>query len=245
MKLRTIVIDDEPIALGKLESYARKVPFLDPVTPFDNSLDALEYLSTHEADLIITDIEMPDLNGMDFAAGLTGNSMVVFTTAYEQYAVESYKVRAVDYLLKPYSFADFQRAANRALELFRSRGPKQESSTPTALFIKTDTRYVKVDPADILYIKGYGEYLQLFISSEAAPLVTLSSFAAIREKLPANFLQVHRSYIVNMENVKLIERQHIYIDRSTSIPVSDSYRAALQQYLSSRSVGAPAKPPKE
>lgn len=240
MKLKTIVIDDEPIALEKLRSYALKVPFIDLLGAFDNSMDALEYVSSNNVDLIFTDIEMPDLNGMDFIAGLASQPMVVFTTAYEQYAVESYRVRAVDYLLKPYSFADFQRAANRAWEQAQRKDSacKQPDSN---LFIKTDTRYIKVDQSDITYIKGFGEYLQVFLRTQPAPLVTLSSFASIKEHLGPSFLQVHRSYIVNMANVRQIERSHIAIDSQTSIPVSDSYRADLLTYLNSRTVGRTSK----
>ncbi|MDE6383735.1 MAG: LytTR family DNA-binding domain-containing protein [Paramuribaculum sp.] len=236
MKLKTIVIDDEPIALEKLRAYAMKVPYIDLLMAFDNPISALEYLSFHQVDLIFTDIEMPDLNGMDFVAGLTSPPMVVFTTAYDNHAVDSYRLHAVDYLLKPYSFVSFQQAAGRALEQARLR--EAPSPEPSAnLFIKTDTRYIKVDQADIYYIKGFGEYLQVYLRTQPTPLVTLSSFAAIRRHLGPEFLQIHRSYIVNLDNVRQIERSHITVADDTSLPVSDSYRAALQQYLSNRTIG--------
>lgn len=236
MNLRTLVIDDEPIALEKLRSYVDKTPFLTLAAACDNPLDALDFLASNSVDLIFTDIDMPDLNGMDFVKSLADAPAVVFTTAYEQYAVESYSVRAVDYLLKPYSLADFQRAANRALETV-SRRSEARPQTPGSIFIKTDTRHVRVNLSDIIYIKGYGEYLQLYIRDRSTPLLTLSSFSVMKQHLTPNFLQVHRSYIVNMDCASMIERNHIIMPDSASIPVSDGFKPAFQEYLSAHVVG--------
>lgn len=242
MKLRTLIIDDEPIALEKLGNYVAKVPFLELVASCRGGLEALDYLASHEVDLVFTDINMPDLSGMDFVRSLTRVPMIVFTTAYQEYAVDSYRLSAVDYLLKPYGFADFQRAANKALELYRSR--MSEGSAPSSggpLFVKTDYRYVRVVPDEIRYVKGYGEYLQIFLTGQEQPLVTLSSFAAIRERLPGQFLQVHRSYIVNMDRIEQVERARIIMDRDTYIPVGESYKADFQQYLLTHSIGKTQK----
>lgn len=236
MNLRTLVIDDEPIALEKLRSYVDKTPFLTLAAACDNPLDALDFLASDSVDLIFTDIDMPDLNGMDFVKSLADAPAVVFTTAYEQYAVESYSVRAVDYLLKPYSLADFQRAANRALETV-SRRSEARPQTPGSIFIKTDTRHVRVNLSDIIYIKGYGEYLQLYIRNRSTPLLTLSSFSVMKQHLTPNFLQVHRSYIVNMDCASMIERNHIIMTDNASIPVSDGFKPAFQEYLSAHVVG--------
>lgn len=236
MNLRTLVIDDEPIALEKLRSYVDKTPFLTLAAACDNPLDALDFLASGSVDLIFTDIDMPDLNGMDFVKSLADAPAVVFTTAYEQYAVESYSVRAVDYLLKPYSLADFQRAANRALETV-SRRSEARPQTPGSIFIKTDTRHVRVNLSDIIYIKGYGEYLQLYIHNRSTPLLTLSSFSVMKQHLTPNFLQVHRSYIVNMDCASMIERNHIIMADNASIPVSDGFKPAFQEYLSAHVVG--------
>lgn len=239
MKLQTLIIDDEPIALEKLRSYVEKIPFLTLVAACNSPLDAASITASEKIDLIFTDINMPDLNGIEFASSLTGDPMVVFITAYDTYAVESYRLSAVDYLLKPYSFADFQRAANKALSLHRLKSPGTPSTAdrPETLFVKVDYRYINVHLADVRYIKGYGEYLQIFTSDRGQPLLTLSSFNAIRDRLPSNFLQVHRSYIVNMDRVRQIERSRIILDADTAIPVSDSYRDSFQEYLSSHSVG--------
>lgn len=248
MKLRTLIIDDEPIALEKLGKYVEKVPFLELVSSCESALDAIAVLNDTPVDLIFTDINMPDLNGMDFIASLSSTPMVVFITAYAQYAVDSYRLSAVDYLLKPYGFAEFQRAANKALEVYSTR--KQSVAAPQSpypqnandsLFIKVDYRYVRVKLASICYIKGYGEYLQIYTEGSANPLLTLSSFADIKERLSDNFLQVHRSYIVNMDQVESINRGRIIMDADTYIPIGDSFKNAMQAYLLEHSVGIPRK----
>ncbi len=246
MTLRTLIIDDEPIALEKLRAYVGKIPFLRLAEACAGGLEAMEYLSANDVDLIITDINMPDLSGMDFAKSLTGGAMVIFTTAYQEYAVDSYRLSAVDYLLKPYGFADFQRAVSKAMALHRLRHPEGTAPTPDApgqesIFVKTDYRFVRVLTGDILYIKGYGEYLQIYLADTQTPLTTLSSFAAIRGKLPAHFLQVHRSYIVNMDRIGHVERGRIVIGRDTYIPVGDSYKAEFSDYLGRHSVGRGGK----
>lgn len=236
MKLRTLIIDDEPIALEKLRLYVSKVPFLELAGSCNNAIDAINFLSQSEIDLIFTDINMPDLNGMELVSSLTKKPMVVFITAHSQYAVDSYKLSALDYLLKPYDFADFQRAANKALNMASS----QQTRTPgtdSSIFIKVDYRYLRVNFADIRYVKGYGEYLQVFVSGSASPLLTLSSFAAIMQQLPGNFVQVHRSYIVNMNQIERIERGRIILDQDTDIPIGNNFKASLQEHLQSHSIG--------
>lgn len=246
MKLRTLIIDDEPIALEKLKSYVEKTPFLELAAECQSAFEAIEYLSANEADLIVTDINMPDLDGLDFVKSLPKAPMVIFTTAYPQYAVDSYRVSAVDYLLKPYGFADFHRAAGKALELYSQRhqnAPAAETAPQPqgsgSLFVKVDYRYIRVSLADIRYIKGYGEYLQIYVSGSTSPLLTLSSFASIKERLTDNFLQIHRSYIVNMDHVGQIERNRVVMGPDLYLPIGDSFKAPFQAYLASHAVGKP------
>lgn len=245
MKLSTIIIDDEPIALEKMKSYVAKTPFLTLAGEFSNAGDALDFLASEHVDLVFTDINMPDLNGMDMTSAMPGRPMTVFVTAYSDYAVDSYRVGAVDYLLKPYTFADFTRAATRALDqatAHRSGTTADTSaSSPAPLFIKTDYRHVRVDPDTIDYIKGYGEYLQIYIAGARQPLVTLSSFARIRDSLPASFMQVHRSYLVNMHRVTHVERGRIITGDGAEIPVGDSYKAPLADYLDNHTPSRPRK----
>lgn len=249
MKLKTLIIDDEPIALEKLRNYVGKVPFLELAGACLNGIEAAEIISREKIDVIFTDINMPDMNGMEFISTLSCPPLVVFTTAYSDYAVESYRLSAIDYLLKPYGFTDFQRAANKALETYRLRSeqthrqPEEYASATTnkSIFIKVDYRYIRVNFSDILYIKGYGEYLQIYVSGTTSPLMTLSSFSSMNKHLPANFLQVHRSYVVNMNVVQSISKNRIIINSDTYIPVGDSYKDAFLSYLSSHSIGAAQK----
>lgn len=240
MTLRTLIIDDEPIALEKLRKYVELSPGLSLSALCADGFEAMEYLKDNEVDLIITDINMPDLNGLDFVKALPVQPLVIFTTAYPQYAIEGYKVSAVDYLLKPYGFAEFSQAVGKAVELLSLR-KKEALPVSESLFVKVDYRYVRVLLSDIRFIKGYGEYLQIFIEGRVNPLVTLSSFAAIKESLSDNFLQIHRSYIVNMDHVQLIERNRIIMDEENRLPVGESYKPAFQEYLAAHSIGKPDK----
>ena len=255
MKLRTVIIDDEPIALDKLRSYVEKTPELQLAGAFTNGMEALDMMTSPDdnVDVIFTDINMPDINGMEMVSALRRPPLIVFITAYADYAAESYRHSAVDYLLKPYSFADFQRAAAKVIERYQlihagAGQPTPQPATASArsdesgsIFIKVDYRYIRINLSDIRYIKGYGEYLQVFTTTSPTPLLTLSSYAAIREKLAPSFLQIHRSYIVNMDHVLHIERARMVMDADTYLPVGDSYKANLQAYLSSHAIGGAAK----
>lgn len=255
MKLRTVIIDDEPIALDKLRSYVEKTPELRLAGAFTNGMDALDMMTSSDdnVDVIFTDINMPDINGMEMVSALRRPPLIVFITAYADYAAESYRHSAVDYLLKPYSFADFQHAAAKVIERYQltrnaaGQTTPQPVQTPTrtdesgSIFIKVDYRYIRINLSDIRYVKGYGEYLQVYTTTSPTPLLTLSSFAAIREKLSPSFLQIHRSYIVNMDHVLHIERARMVMDADTYLPVGDSYKANLQTYLAEHAIGGAAK----
>lgn len=246
MKLKTLIIDDEPIALEKLRSYAAKVSFLEIAGVCKNGIEATEIISEKKIDVIFTDINMPDMNGVDFISSLPAPPLVVFTTAYTDYAIESYRLSAIDYLLKPYGFADFQRAANKVLEQYNLRAGQMKgtpsdsphNSTEDSLFVKVDYKYVRVNINDIIYIKGYGEYLQIFTKDSNSPLLTLSSFNSVKSKLSDNFLQVHRSYVVNMNAIQSVSKNRIIIDADTAIPVSESFKESFLAYLALHSIGS-------
>lgn len=248
MRLKTIIIDDEPDALDKLQSYAKRIPFLELVAKCNGTSEALEYMSDHDVDLIFTDIEMPDVNGVSFIESLTQRTMVVFITAYPEYALDGFRLSAVDYIVKPYSLPDFQRAANKALEVYQSRHPHQPMRTENdSIFVKTETRFERFFLRDIRYIKGYGEYLQLYIKDRPRPVLTISSFAAIMDRLSPEFIQVHRSYIVNVNHIEKVERSRVIMDADTYIPVGNIYRDDFFRYLLSHAVGkvASVKFPKQ
>lgn len=243
--IKTLLIDDEPIALEKMKNYVSRVPFFELAGSCRSGLEAIDFLASNPVDLILSDIQMPDMNGLEFVKSLTSPPMVVFTTAFQEYALESYRVSAVDYLLKPYSFADFQKMAVKVREKFlQLRGPQHRAEMEEAaskpegsIFVKVDFRYVRIETADIRFIKGYGEYLQIYVKGSDSPLLTLSSFSVILERLSDNFIQVHRSYVVNVNNVKLVERGRIVMDGDVQIPIGDSYKNDFLQYLATRSIG--------
>ncbi len=236
--IQCLAVDDEPIALEKLRNYITKIPYFDLVAVCEDAMEAMKVMNEQEIDALFIDINMPDLNGLDFVESLSKRPLIVFTTAYAQYAVDSFRVAPVDYLLKPFGFADFQRAANRVLQQFNLQ--MSSNATPAvsnSLYIKIEYKYVRIDQKDIRYIEGMSDYLRIFTTTEAKPLITHSTLRQIKEYLAPNFLQVHRSFIVNMEQLKEIQRMRILMDKETWIPVGDLYKEDFVNYLQSRSIG--------
>lgn len=194
MKLRCLAIDDEPLALQQLVAYIHKVPFLELAAQCQSALEARAFLANDTVDAIFCDINMPDLNGMDFVKSLTVPPLVVFTTAYSEYAVEGFRVNAVDYLLKPFGLQDFQRAANRLKDRLSGAegqeqgGKGQGADTDDTLFLKTDYRIVKVNIPDIRYVEAMSEYLKVWVEGETKPIITLLSMKKMEERLPDYFV---------------------------------------------------------
>jgi DNA-binding LytR/AlgR family response regulator len=185
---------------------------------------------------------MPDLNGMDFVKSLQAPPLVVFTTAYAEYAVEGFKVNAVDYLLKPFGLQDFQRAASRLKERLEGQAATPQQPTPNSpaedtIFVKTEYRIVKVSIADIRYIEGMSEYLKIYLDSEAKPIITLLSMKKMEERLPANFMRIHRSYIVNLDKIQEVNKNRVIMDADTYLPIGDIYKEAFQSYLDAKFLG--------
>lgn len=217
------------MALEKLESYIRRMPFLELVALCESPIEVVQMMTEQRVDALFADINMPDLNGMELVSLLPDPPMVVFTTAYAEYAVESYRFPAVDYLLKSFDFADFQRAAGRLLKQASLAPARQNVPEDDCLLVKDGYKYVRVRIADILYIQGMGDYVQIYVEGRK-PVIASTSMAQIKENLPACFMQVHRSWIVNMRKAREIERMHIVIDEER-ISIGDSYRQQFQEYL--------------
>ena len=241
--IRCIAIDDEPLALQQLAAYIKKTPFLKLVAQCQSAIEARQFLEQDTVDAIFCDINMPDLNGMDFVKSLQVPPLIVFTTAYSEYAVEGFKVNAVDYLLKPFGMQDFQRAANRLKERVQGsrvqevQGSPLTSENADTIFVKTDYRVVKVTISDIRYIEGMSEYLKIFIEGEAKPIVTLLSMKKMEEKLTENFMRIHRSYIVNLTKIQEINKNRIIMDAETFLPIGDMYKEAFQKYIDTKFLG--------
>ncbi len=236
-----MAVDDEPLALQQLVTYINKVPFLELAAQCQSALEARAFLEHDTADAIFCDINMPDLNGMDFVKSLAAPPLIVFTTAYSEYAVEGFRVNAVDYLLKPFGLQDFQRAANRLRERIESNVPSVGGSSTDiqddVLFLKTDYRIVKVSIPDIRYIEAMSEYLKVWIEGELKPIITLLSMKKIEERLPDYFMRIHRSYIVNLTKIQEVNKNRIIMDAQTYLPIGDMYKEAFQAYLNTKFLG--------
>jgi len=233
MQIRCVAIDDEPLALKQIGAYIEKTPFLDLAALCNSAIDALEFITSDKADLVFVDINMPDLNGMDFVKSLKEKPGIIFTTAYSEYALDGFKVDAIDYLLKPISYNDFLRAVNKAKLLLGNIEQKRDSAKASAdhLFVKSEYKIMRIELSDIKYIESMHEYVRIHLVNEK-PVMTLLSMKTIEEQLPKEkFMRVHRSYIVNKEKIKVVERNRIIFDNNVYIPVSDQYKSVFQEFI--------------
>lgn len=230
--INCIAIDDEPLALKQIASYVNKTPFLELKESFESPLEALTYLQENSIDLIFVDINMPDLNGVDFVKSLKNPPKIIFTTAYSEYALEGFKVDALDYLLKPIDYASFLKAANKAKEWFNLKQNSSEEikSNDDYLFIKSEYKIVRIKLEDVTYIEGMREYIRIHLTNEK-PIMTLLSMKAMEAQLAnKNFMRVHRSFIVNLHKITTIERNRIVFDK-VYIPVSEQHKEKFQEFI--------------
>jgi len=234
MSIRCIAIDDEPLAVKKIAGYIQKVPFLELVAECRNAAEAMNIMDSTDVQLLFIDINMPDINGMEFVKSLTNKPYVVFTTAYSEYAVEGFQVEAVDYLLKPITFSNFLKAANKVKNLIELSTIGQKESVKTTanhLFVKSDYKLIRIELDNIKYIESQHEYIKIHLVN-STPVMTQLSLKSIDEQLPSDrFMRVHRSYIVNLAKITVIERNRIVFDEKVYIPVSEQYKDKFQEYI--------------
>jgi DNA-binding LytR/AlgR family response regulator len=231
--IRTIAIDDEPLALKLISGYITKTPFLELISTFDNPLSALDFLDNEPVDLIFADIQMPDLSGTEFVRIMDKGPKVVFTTAYERYAIEGFKLNAVDYLLKPFSYEEFLISAQKVQNLIdlEQRTLPQIEANNEFLFLKSEYKIRRINFNDILYIEGLKDYIKVFVKNEDKPILSLSTLKMVESKLPAkHFMRVHRSFIVNLDKIDTIERSRIVFGKEY-IPISEQYKDNFQEFL--------------
>ena len=239
--IKCITIDDEPLALGQIKAYISKVPFLEHVAEFSNAIDAQRFLANESVDLIFVDINMPDLTGTEFVRSLTTHRpMIIFTTAYSEFAVEGFKLDAVDYLLKPFSFADLNRSANKALSLYElikgnSNPPSSEGESDPSdnehISIRADHKVSLIKVKDIIYIESSGEYVRLHLA-DGSRIMTLFRIKNIETTLPSDmFMRVHRSYIVNLKCVTGYARGRVFLNNNEYVPLGENYKEPFQNYI--------------
>jgi two-component system, LytTR family, response regulator LytT len=231
--INVIAIDDEPLALQLVTGYIQKTPELQLIGKFDNPLDAVEFMAHETVDLIFADIQMPDLTGIEFARTISKGPKLIFTTAYEKYALEGFKLEAIDYLLKPFGYEDFFKAVQKALRLIRLEQDAMNhvEANNEFLFLKSEYKIKRINFHDILYIEGLKDYVKVFINNDPKPILSLTSLKLLESKLPeALFMRVHRSFIVNLEKIDTIERSRIVFGKMY-IPVSDQYKDKFQEFV--------------
>ncbi|WP_052522203.1 LytR/AlgR family response regulator transcription factor, partial [Saccharicrinis fermentans] len=232
-----IAIDDEPLALGLIVSHINRTPFLELKGQFDNPIDAMEYLQSNPVQLIYLDIQMPDFTGVDFARTLDENCKVIFTTAYEKYAVEGFRLHALGYLLKPVSYEVFLDATQHAqkhfnwIDLAMQQPDKQLRSDEDYLFVKANAQLKRINYGDILYLEGLKDYVKLYTETEQTPIVFYATMKSVEQRLPSDrFMRVHRSFIVNLEKITTIERYRIIFGKER-IPISKQYKEVFDEFV--------------
>lgn len=238
--IRVLAIDDEPLALRQLAAYLKKVPFFELVDSCQSALDAMNILNQQEIDALFIDINMPDLNGLDFVKSLSQPPMIVFTTAYQEYALEGYKVDAIDYLLKPFGMGDILRAADKVKRQYdllhtASLSPIDEDD---AMFLKTEYKVVRILICDIIYVEGMSEYLRIHLAHQEKPLVVLLSMKKMEERLTSqDFMRIHKSYIISLHHIAEINKSRVVLDNEKEILIGDSYREKLTDYVNQKFLG--------
>lgn len=236
MNLNCIIVDDEPLALDLLESYVVRTPFLHLTARCNNAIEVLSVLERETVDVAFLDIQMPELNGLELSHLISNKTKIVFTTAFEQYAIEGFRANAVDYLLKPFNYAEFLKAATKVQHLIDLEKNQTTSPTPSSIFVKSDYKLVQIELQHIQYIEGLKDYIRIQTDSPEGGILTLMSMKAIEEYLPSDtFIRVHRSYIVNINKIKTIERNRIVFGK-VYIPISDSYKEHFMELIEKRSL---------
>lgn len=233
MKIKCVVVDDEPLAIEKLSVFIGRIPFLELVETFTNPLDALSYLRSNDADLLFLDIQMEDLTGIQLIDVLQKKPKIILTTAYDQYALQGYELNISDYLLKPISFERFLKAVNKVANAFSSElshTVKHENpASHDFIFVKTEYRMQRIMLADILYIEGMKDYLHII--TKTGGIMTLMNFAQMMTQLPlGSFIRVHKSYIVALSKIESVERDRILIN-GKHIPIGETYRKDFYQAI--------------
>ena len=241
MTIKCAIVDDEPLAVELLASYVKKIPFLELCGKYSNATDALHGIGQTPVDLLFLDIQMPELNGLELSRMVPDGTRIVFTTAFNQYAVDGFRANALDYLLKPISYADFMEACNRALQWFQLMHSSELSSTPVktedeprSIFVKSEYKLLQINLEDIRYIEGLKDYVKIYTEQSPHPILSLMNMKAIEQMLPSSrFIRVHRSFIVQKSKIREIERNRIVFG-DVYIPIGDSYKQAFQDFINSQ-----------
>ncbi|MEJ0055997.1 MAG: LytTR family DNA-binding domain-containing protein [Bacteroidota bacterium] len=233
MVLKCMIVDDEPLALSLLEKYISRTGFLQLVHRCKNAVQAKQVLKDAKIDLIFLDIHMPELTGMEFSKSIDIGTRIIFTTAFDQYAIEGYKVNALDYLLKPFNYEEFLAAATRAKEWFEKSGAF-EDTRKDYLFVRSEYKQIRVKLTDVLYFEGLKDYIKIWLKDNPRPVLTLLSLKALENELPSSlFMRIHRSFIIALDKVTMIDKNQVVIGK-THITISRPYKEAFREYMNGK-----------
>ena len=236
MPITCIIVDDEPMALQLLESYVLRTPYLQLEGKFSNGIEVLQFLhEKKQIDIIFMDIQMPEIDGLELSKKIPIQTKIIFTTAFDQYAIEGYKVNATGYLLKPFNYREFLEATEKAKQLLVPTKNK-EVEIPDYIFVKSEYKQIKIFLNDIIYIESMKDYAKIFLTSQSSPIVTLLSLKKLNEELPKeNFMRVHRSFIVSLEKIEIVEKNQIVFGKQR-ITVAEPYREQFENFINARSI---------
>jgi DNA-binding LytR/AlgR family response regulator len=238
-KITCLIVDDEPMALSLMEDYVNKIPFLELKGKCSNAFQALEKIHEERIDVVFLDIQMPELNGVELSRTLGKNTRVIFTTAFDQYALEGFKVDALDYLLKPYNFEEFYAAAVKAkdwFDLFNNAQKNQGKEELEYIFVRSEYKHLKIILDEILYIEGLKDYVKIWLEGQTKPVLTHSSLKKLEEELPlSKFMRVHRSYIISLNKIQAVERSQAIINFQY-IPIADQFKQEFQDFIGRNSL---------
>jgi DNA-binding LytR/AlgR family response regulator len=238
MKISCLIVDDEPLAIHLLNRYISQTAFLQCEAKCSSAIEAMEILNKTKIDLIFMDIQMPELNGMEFSRTLSKDIRIIFTTAFDDYALEGFKVNALDYLLKPFNYEEFLIAANKAKEWYELVQPKQQAAMQDShnfIFVKSEYKQIKIDLSEVLYFEGLKDYVKIWLKGMPKAILTIMSLKSLENQLPTlKFMRVHRSFIIALDKIQVVERGQVIMQNTIRVKIADQYKEKFQNFVSGK-----------
>lgn len=236
MKISCLIVDDEPLARDLIRRYVENSPFLECVGMCGSAIEALTFMNDNKVDLLFMDIQMPELSGLEFSRNVPKETRIIFTTAFDQYALEGYKVNALDYLLKPFSYNEFYPAALKAKEWFEAQATDLNRNS-NFIFVKSEYKHLRIELKEIIYFEGLKDYIKIWIKDQPKPVLTLLSLKLLESELdPRMFMRVHRSFMISLDNVRAVERGAVLMSNGVYIKIAEQYKTKFQEFISGKSV---------
>jgi len=229
-QLTCIAIDDEPLALGLVSEYISRLPALKLLKTFEDAISGSEYIQRNSVDLLFLDINMPDISGIELARSLVKRPMIIFTTAYKNFAFEGFELEAIDYLLKPIDFDRFKKAVDKAVDFKNYKNAEQTEPQHESLYVYSEYRMIKIDVQKIEYIESMEDYIKIHLIDQPKPVLTLMPLKKMLEKLPqTSFARIHRSYVVALNHIRSIHNKKVQLD-TIELPVGSSYNDVISKW---------------